>query len=126
MGMFSSPRADEKIPAYIEKAQSDRDYRDYLEWKRERTRGQIDRRVRRTYRPIRTKDFCKGRYEVEGKKMAFEWLAKREARISWERVARVRESEQFSDWEYAADKDIVCWKVGGFKRCKATGIACRP
>lgn len=122
----SIPRADEKIPPHLERAQSREEWRQFQNWKRVQERERIYRDVERRYKPIRTRGFCRARYEVEGKKMWPEWLAKREARLAWERVARVRESEQFADWNFAADKDIICWKVGGFKRCKAVGIACRP
>lgn len=97
-----------------------------MNWKRVQTREGIYRRIDKSYRPIRTKSFCKGRYTIEGKKMLAEWLAKYDARVAWERVARVRESEQYGDWDYAADKAIRCWKAGRFKRCEASGIACRP
>jgi hypothetical protein len=109
-----------------QKTQGDKSYRDYLRWKREQ--DYTERMDRRDNRPI--VGACRGWYEAQGQKMWTEYLAKREARKAWERVARTKVSEEYADWEYAGAKGrgngFRCWNVGTFTRCEAKAMACRP
>jgi hypothetical protein len=100
------------------------DREEYRRWRESRdSEDRYERAEQRDRRPTRGQ--CRGFYEIEGTKMLLESLARRDARVSWERVVRSREAEEFADSNYATQKDVKCWKVGGFMRCKMAARACR-
>jgi hypothetical protein len=108
-----------------QKTQGKRDWEDYKRWKR--NQDDADWRDREDRRP--TMGSCKGWYEAQGQKMWTKFLAEREARKAWERVARSKVSEEYADWNYAGGKrngGFRCWGVGSFTRCEARAMACRP
>lgn len=112
-----------QVDLYL-KAEADKDYRSYQSWKRDQAR--VESWERRDRRPSRGN--CRGFYPVEGKKMLLDGLARREARLAWERVVRSREAEEFADAENAVpppSRSIKCWNVGSFRRCKMEAKACR-
>lgn len=80
---------------------------------------------RRSYKKSYHDGRCAPLIRAVGKRNLVTAFARNSARFAWSRETRFVHGDQYANWNYARNAEIVCTRVGAVKSCVAKAIPCR-